>query len=302
MIMNASHAAHKIKKMSKEHQIVMLPSEKPSQLHILKEGKLITFSSPKERVIGLRQPQHLYILSDEEIKVGDWIVEYGFVTRYDGFPLDESDKKIIATTDTELLTCKGVKREGESCSYNNNCKYPSCKLPQIPQHIIEAYVKKPFDKVVVEYPDYILKTRVMRCPYYWDKQGKCMRRGKCLCAVVEPKLNQDGTLAVSLVESGYYAIYDEVTNKTLHIQAPSLKDAEIIAAAIDFDNFVDGQSILTNPSVSLVEEKIEVDKLKLIEGLGRLRLTSDEELRAKYPLKPQVGMGIDWDKWIKENL
>jgi hypothetical protein len=54
--------------------------------------------------------------------------------------------------------------------------------------------------------------------------------------------------------------------------------------------------------VSLVEEKIEVDKLKLIEELERLRLTSDEELRTRYPIKPNVGMGIDWDKWIKENL
>ena len=290
MMMNASHAAHKIKKMSKEHSIVMLPSEGPSMILFDTVGNELVYNPPvpQEKTVNVK-PQHLYILSDEEIKEGDWYYnELDKAVRKNNTINHSYHKKIIATTDVLALN-KGYSTTGGI-------------VPQIPKHIIEAYVKKPFDKVVVEYPDYILKTRVMRCPYYWDKQGKCMRRGKCLCAVVEPKLSQDGTLAVSLVESGYYAIYDEVTNKTLHIQAPSLKDAEIIAAAIDFDNFVDGQSILTNPSVSLVEEKIEVDKLKLIEGLGRLRLTSDEELRAKYPLKPQVGMGIDWDKWIKENL
>ena len=44
-----------------------------------------------------------------------------------------------------------------------------------------------------------------------------------------------------------WEIYDEQTGKTLHIQASSLKDAEVIAEAIDFNQFEDGQIILTNP-------------------------------------------------------
>jgi len=58
-------------------------------------------------------------------------------------------------------------------------------LPHIPQHIIEAYVKKPFDKVLVEYEE-------------WTTMYRGMANYKL-------KLNQDGTLAVSLVEEKMYS-------------------------------------------------------------------------------------------------
>lgn len=133
-------------KLEKEHQIIMLPSENKSTLYRrnnLNTLHLGDFDYCKEGDT-LRTNQHLYILSDEEIKKGDWIVEYGFVIRYDGFPLDESDRKIIATTDIELHYNKIV--EEDMHMYKES-------LPHIPQHIIEAYVKKPFDKVMVEYTE-----------------------------------------------------------------------------------------------------------------------------------------------------
>ena len=275
-----------------------LPTES-SKILMLTNGNILTYYKEQESD-GAVTPIHLYITTDEKIKEGDWYLWGGAEQKNiyqckvsEAGDLDKLNteckslaKKIIATTDPKLHTNEIV--EEDMHMYKKS-------LPQIPQSFIKEYCKAGgIDEVLVEYERGICKT----C----GRSYSCHNYRHPFVSTTAPKLNQDGTLAVSLVESGYYAIYDEVTNKTLHIQAPSLKDAEIIAAAIDFDNFVDGQSILTNPSVSLVEEKIEVDKLKLIEGLGRLRLTSDEELRAKYPLKPQVGMGIDWDKWIKENL
>ncbi len=104
-------------------------------------------------------------------------MEYGFVIRYDGFPLDESDRKIIATTDIELHYNKVV--EEDMHMYKES-------LPHIPQHIIEAYVKKPFDKVMVEYNE-------LRFPLK-ERMGIMDRE-------TIPKLNQDGTLVVSLVEN-----------------------------------------------------------------------------------------------------
>lgn len=42
-----------------------------------------------------------------------------------------------------------------------------------------------------------------------------------------------------------FEIYDEETNKTLHIEAPNLKEAENIASYIDFNDFIDGQIVIT---------------------------------------------------------
>lgn len=284
---------------------------------------------------GLTNNSHLYVTTDEEIKEGDWFLhpkyEKGIKTGLEVIKADSSYfggygydwhfcKKIIATTDPKLTKSKEIQfgnmlmldtnGDGSYYHYKGETEFSLSReeliqkgliVPQPTQAFIEAYCKQGgIDEVDVGY-DVITNTydniADLMCPHSvaeYEQTTSSISKLK-----VDPIYN---TITTHLVEPEYYAVYDEVTNKTLHIQAPTLKDAEIIAAAIDFDNFVDGQSILTNPSVSLVEEKIEVDKLKLIEGLGRLRLTSDEELRAKYPLKPQVGMGIDWDKWIKENL
>ena len=134
--------------------------------------------------------KHLYITTDEEIKKGDWFINLGSgghpgVAIYQAnsenskaineFKFPEI-KKIIATTDTELHYNKVV--EEDMHMYKES-------LPHIPQHIIEAYVKKPFDKVLVEYEE-------------WTTMYRGMANYKL-------KLNQDGTLAVSLVEEKMYS-------------------------------------------------------------------------------------------------
>lgn len=156
----------------------MLPSENWSSIVLSNKGELeYTYG---EKVYGFQR--NLYILSDEEINKGDWVV-FRANGRVDGeWILDQAradgqvykiQRKIIATTDAELNEVNDENKVDES--------WFRPIIPKIPKHIIKAYVKKPFDKVLVE---------------YWDKPMSWMKH--------EPnhyqKLNPDGTLAVSLVE------------------------------------------------------------------------------------------------------
>ena len=150
----------------------------------------------KKIILLLHPKENLYILSDEEIKVGDWYVSDNHVVLQAnkllmGLVYAEGDhgrqtrhcKKIIATTDAELHYNKIV--EEDMHMYKES-------LPQIPQHIIEAYVKDPFDEVEVE---------------YWNKSMAWMKHEPSHY----PKLNPDGTLAVSLVEEKMYSM-EEILN------------------------------------------------------------------------------------------
>ena len=149
------------------------------------------------------QAYHLYILSDEEIKEGDKLYSNGDIFEAtkeivdkimpDGYVLGMYPKKMIATTDTEMHINKIV--EEDMHMYKES-------LPQIPESIIKAYVEKPFDKVMVEYEERCIDDNC-------DGSGKC---GPCLITKNVPKLNQDGTLAVSLVEEEMYS-RDEVGRK-----------------------------------------------------------------------------------------
>lgn len=88
---------------------------------------------------------YLYILSDDEIKAGDWIhklntnrIEEALVP---DLCLNKAFKKIIATTDPKL------KRQGE---LNINKKF-NYTIPQIPQLLVEYYAKHQPEYVELEY-------------------------------------------------------------------------------------------------------------------------------------------------------
>jgi len=160
----------------------------------VKDGMLQSANGPEgvANCNTMWQPQHLYITDDSEIKKGDWFINLGS-SGHPGVAIYRANsenskainefkfpeiKKIIATTDIELHYNKVV--EEDMHMYKES-------LPHIPQHIIEAYVKKPFDKVLVE---------------YLPKLEKGTDLGyDCIYIVPDkPKLNTDGTLVVSLVE------------------------------------------------------------------------------------------------------
>ena len=145
--------------MKKEHKVVMLSTNEKAKLY-LKNG--LKIGSDCIHTTG----QHLYILSDQEIKEGDW---YFYGNRFDekelnqfkngidstAFLKEQKIKKIIATTNSELwkikhdCTCGATTYEG--CS---ECL--ELLIPKIPIDFVERYAKeynkgKQITSVMLEY-------------------------------------------------------------------------------------------------------------------------------------------------------
>ena len=117
----------------KRCKVVMLPTTEKSRL-FKGGGSLNYLPHSVDNGDGWRSPQHLYIISDDKIEEGDWVIETSnsnALEQFADYSLNQKSmgcKKIIATTDSEL------------------------KLPQIPQSFIEEYCRKGgIDEVDVEY-------------------------------------------------------------------------------------------------------------------------------------------------------
>jgi hypothetical protein len=235
--------------MKQKKQIIMLPSEKPSQIFKASNG-LNYYPKPLHQVIPEQAVfQHLYILSDEEIKEGDWYYNNtGRAIEYLKHLLPSDGKyckKIIATTDPEL-----------------NC-------PQIPQHIIEAYVKKPFDEVEVEYE--YLGDKGLIIADFSKEPPETVHREEPEPLYGNPKLNPDGTLAVSLVK------------------------------------FIDDFDYSNNPLHPVIEEKMysREEVIDFGEYLMKLVNSVIKKNTKMKPLNETSGEKLVrdlFDKWIKENL
>jgi hypothetical protein len=150
--------------MKKSAQVVMLPTnEKADIVKFIGEfqpGKVVyvpdIFKRDKDE-----QNQHLYILSDEPIKEGDWFLMNGCIIRqcalHKGDVLDTIGglhhesvcKKIIATTDRMLKIGGGTGKREDGISI---------PLPQPSQSFIEHFVAEYnkgniITKVLVEYEE-----------------------------------------------------------------------------------------------------------------------------------------------------
>lgn len=131
-------------------------------------------------------PQHLYILSDDEIKEGDWCIELGFnrIFQVEKESLTKgyikNCKKIIATTDISL----GLSDVGKA-GYSIDEFHPI--LPQPSQSFIEKYVAE-YNKsnmitdVLVEYYE--------TCETEYDKP---------LC----PKVSKNNTITIKKVKDSW---------------------------------------------------------------------------------------------------
>ena len=217
--------------MKKEHQIIMLPSRNDFGCIGIrqKDGMLQNLGHYNVEVNFNWEAQHLYITTDEEIKEGDNILVdiyphgnpewklakvvsvYESIVEVDlGWSTTQTKpvsvcKKIIATTDSEL-TSKSVINIIDG-------NYHHTIMPTISKHIIEAYVKKPFDKVMVEY-DEITEWKQDRY-----SNGEWARSESEHVVGYKPKLNPDGTLAVSLVEHSDLNTYLRSRERILSSQA-----------------------------------------------------------------------------------
>lgn len=136
-------------KSYKECEVVTLPTEDKTQItkaiHYKNE---LRFAGKDYECLPINeQYQHLYILSSEEIKEGDWVFDSYDVCVYqikDFTSTNYHQRKIIATTDTSILL-KGGRNDFEYY-YTGDLARPS-------DDFLKAYVKaqgKGFDKVLVE--------------------------------------------------------------------------------------------------------------------------------------------------------
>ena len=172
----------------KKAKVVMLPTNEPSKIgnlatyqkrslsKVIKEGV-----NPKDSTV---QFWNLYIISDDEIKKGDYI--YCTITnaieiaKYNHDYLIRDWKKVIATTDTSLYI-----HQKETISLSERVFY----LPQPSQQFIQKYIEE-YNKgniitdVLVEY-EYLLND--MGVIPYW-------------CLKINPK---DNTITIRKVKENY---------------------------------------------------------------------------------------------------
>lgn len=213
----------------KKHKVVMLPTEKASDLCLYTpqthdvSNNILNYGNYNQRLYGLdKKPlyQHLYILSDEEIKIGDWGIGHakginGIGTGYYVFKHDNSNiakvnalaegsKKIIATTDTSLW------------EHDDTVPYPKTKpaLPQPSQAFIEKYVEEYnkgniITKVIVEYEsvEYCRPMPMVHQKYYISK------------VKINPK---DNTITIKKVKDSWSReeVIDLLTRYNKRCQAP----------------------------------------------------------------------------------
>jgi len=139
--------------MYKKCKVVMLPTNEKALIYQSKLSKILGIKRDKKIINSRVIAQHLYILSDNEIKEGDWYYSYLLNSRYiapKGFTKSKltnpkSEYKIIASTDPSLN--KWIKlNPGELLQ----------SLPSIPQSFIEEYVSEynkenKIEEVMVKY-------------------------------------------------------------------------------------------------------------------------------------------------------
>lgn len=198
-------------KSYEECQCVMLPTDKASKLYIA-GNNLFNYEKERENGIGNCQNQHLYILSSEEIKEGDWCLTglkivrqcNGFTYSQNGKTLNgytfndgtadtfSSCKKIIATTD--ILLTDYVKVEGGFGSYN--------KLPRPSDDFLKAFVKTEgkINELLVEYEGFIGCSECGR-EYPFPMAKECFQSKMCKrFNNLKLKVSPDNTITIRAVE------------------------------------------------------------------------------------------------------
>jgi len=122
-------------KTTKKAQVIMLPHNNINTkitLYKTASGKPLNLSTNTD-ILSYHTNQYLYILTDDEIKEGDWVLSklneiVLLKSNYTNF----NYKKIIATTDTSLKI-KTMSLHGKAIL--------EISLPQLSQQFIEQYIE-----------------------------------------------------------------------------------------------------------------------------------------------------------------
>jgi hypothetical protein len=158
--------------MKKKHQIVLIDTDKESKI-LLNPDNNILYTTTEPVGKGHHKLKHLYILSDDEIKEGDWFVWASNGEEENGWNLErckklsETDvlntnykiqKKIIATTDSSL---KIYESETLAKASGFSLKSDDILLPRLSGSFVEKYIElynngNPIVDVMVEYYEHII--------------------------------------------------------------------------------------------------------------------------------------------------
>jgi hypothetical protein len=185
--------------------IHLLPTEKPSRLWInnLLQGKL---ELSKEVLKGSNTAQHIYITSDEEIKVGDWY----FITesiskcesKYEANDLTDICKKIILTTDQDLIADGVQAIDDEFLEWfvkNPSCEFVETKISRYKHYYKTGEIMTSLSPT----PDF--SSRNMQCE-------KVQPIYKIIIPQEEPKFSEDEFEMQSRIIN---KVWDEEESETL---------------------------------------------------------------------------------------
>lgn len=165
----------------KKHKLVILPTKDISKFGKIYENNSFHFYTNENKFLdNLAESQHLYILSDDEIKKGDWYLDTFNNQRIKANEFSDhkhygsSCKKIIATTDSKLH------KEG---------------IPNIPIEFLQEWVKNPQEEIKVEYVSYDKKV------------GSCSNgEGLIVGKNISVKITSNNTINCRLIEDSWDAI------------------------------------------------------------------------------------------------
>lgn len=243
----------------KRSQLVMLPSNEKAtrgELYFTVEGRLAICYSTYETVGEITQ--HLYFLSDDEIKEGDWCYDENTkeIGKFKGWSkythlnaaikIFNKPKKVIATTNTSLLITPYTWRAEDVASIRT-------KFPQPSTSFIEKFVESynsgtPITEVMVEYETRTLVGNVL----IKDKEDYNFYTKECMDMLDVLKIDKNNTITIkkvkdswsreeviALIKSAVTNEYGSLVDIHDHWMGDILDWREITLNKVNFDKFIE---------------------------------------------------------------
>lgn len=256
-------------KSYKKCDVVMLPTEKASPI-LLTQGKLYYTPDNQEPPKNSAKNQHLYILSDENIKENEkfFRLGYGIINKLI-VPQTSKDKKIIVTTNESLR----IHKEDIPCD-----KGYYTSLPRPSDDFLKAFVEAQgkITKVLVEY-EYIENES-------WSEIG-----GAYDTSFYQLKVAKDNTITIKPVQDNSESIGKNAIEYCKQYAGTDKHNVALLAIEFGYQlaqKELETESI-QEEKTSWSREEVEIVLFNMAEHLGTL--SSKQDIKT-------------FNSWIKENL